>query len=183
MKDDDLENRRGLLLFHINRSIRYHNSRRYFFHILNIIKSILTILFAGITLYQLGIKGGEPKSWFIGICVFTMVIVAADLVLNFSACANTHNNFKNKWIDLEAACSSAPYTEDALLGLSSIKVKIEHEEPAVYEAVNLMAHNIEARALDLEDSEIWVIPKPIRATRHLYPWSNIMDYVKRKSDT
>jgi hypothetical protein len=126
----------GDLAFDIRRSVRYHDRRRVHFERLHRLTNVTTILLAGVVLMELGGEGSP--TWVRVLAAAGALIGAVDLVVGFSRRADTHHNFKRRFIALEQELDAA--TPD-LEKIRQQRLAIEAEEPPIYRALDLLCHN------------------------------------------
>jgi len=146
-EEETLERRRFLLLFGVQRSIRYHARRRSHFDQLNRMTVLISLLFGSATFAALlGKLGGDAAVlWFAGVVT---VASAIDLVLGSSVRARGHHDFERRWTALEQELVRVGEYDDARLReFLEKRLSIEADEEPALRVLNIMCHNELTRAI------------------------------------
>lgn len=136
------------LLFDVRRSVRYHDRRCAFFEQLHRITGVLTILLAGSVLFEIA-RPGDTASWLVALSVAAAVLAASDTVIGFAARAGLHRTLKQRFIGLETAILAGSGSEADHL---RTRLAIEHDEPPIYRALDLLCYNEMLHAEGYPDS-------------------------------
>ncbi len=179
-----LRNRRYKLSFYIGRSIRYHEARQHFFWKLHLATSMLAVLMAGSTLYQLG-SSGVPEWWLVSISLGTSLLLIIDFVVRFAESSVKHKSFKSDWVKVGNQLKRLPDVEDELKShLKNFQMidgeisNIEATEPPGYGALDLICHNMQAMSDKQAREVVYDIPWWARWTCNFFRWENIMQISK-----
>jgi hypothetical protein len=130
------------LLFDVRRSVRYHDRRCAFFEQLHRVTSVLTILLAGSVLFEIA-RPGDTAPWLVALSVAAAILAASDTVIGFAARAGLHRSLKQRFILLETSILAR---SGSLADHQRVRLGIEHDEPPVYRALDLLCYNEMLRA-------------------------------------
>lgn len=171
---EKLLDRQHELLFHVGRSVRYHDRRRAFFEALHRISSVFVVLLASSVFLDLLGSASERPWWITGIALMAAIFAAFDIIVGFSRFATLHHDLKRRFIQLEIEISTQDVTQQNLRSQQAECLRIEQDEPPVYRALDLLCHNELAHAKGYTDKAHFftVDPWP-RFTRHFYHWANL----------
>jgi hypothetical protein len=129
------------LLFDVRRSIRYHDRRKAFYDRLHHITSLLTILLAGSVLFDWA-KDGNTAQWMLVLSTIAALLAALDMVIGYSNRANLHSSLRERFAALEIEMVTGESDDhEAWTNYQRQRLLIEKDEPATYQALNLLCHN------------------------------------------
>jgi hypothetical protein len=123
----------------VRRSIRYHMRRERFLRTCHRWVSFINVLSGSATVSLLLAN----KSFEVVAQATALVVVfvsTLDLVINFSAQADTHHTLRRRFCELEQAMECAPGSE-ALTKCRQKRSAIEADEPPIYRALDRLAYN------------------------------------------
>jgi hypothetical protein len=129
------------LAFAVNRSLRYHSLRRAFFERLhNFAMFLTTIGGSGVVVSAFADAGLGPQ----GFGVVVAVAAGLDRAFNFSRKASLHSSLYQRFSDLAAKLDGAKNVSDAdIRSWKAERRRIEKDEPAVIDVLNIMCRNAE----------------------------------------
>lgn len=177
MKRSDMSHEQYALLFHVRRSIRYHDRRRTYFERLHHITSALTILLAGSVLFDLA-KPGDSPGWMIILALISGFLSIFDMVVNYSSNATKHHDLKKRFGDLEIAIKTGNNEDATWKAHHKELLSIEKDEPPIYRALDLFCHNELLRADGFKQDEpngaqFAKLSRYQWITRHIFHWADI----------
>ncbi len=153
-------------LFHVRRSVKYHDHRRRFFE--NVLNVALFLAFAsGPALVFLAVAALEPPAAGAGTggwlqyapAVLTSIFTGAALVARVGAKAREHNELKVEFIrlrqDMERRRRDAT-DEDAVADWIAQRLAIETKEPPINRIVDALCHNEVVQSMGAKDKTQYV---------------------------
>ena len=153
-------------MYHVRRSVKYHNHRQRFFE--NVLNLSLFLAFASgpafVFLAMLAVEqpvvGSESNEWIKYIpAVLTSVFTGAALVARVSTKANLHNELKIEFIrlrqDMERRRGEAT-DENVVADWTAHRLAIETREPPINRVVDALCHNEVVQSMGIKDKTEYV---------------------------
>lgn len=159
-------NRKHNLLWGIRRSIRYHDRRKSFFEWCHTMTTLLAILLGSATFFSLMREFVELQ---MASAALVTVTAALDLVLGFSRKAWLHDDLKRRFLALEIRT----LREEDTASLEEERLRIEADEPAIMEALDILCHNdlLKSGGYEKSDGNYLQLPWWQSLTANFINWS------------
>lgn len=151
------------LLFHIRRSIRYHNCRRRFFDNLNTTSQLISIIAGSATVFAVISNLGIAPY----VAAVVTIFSAFNLVVSPTRKSILHADLAKRFIDLEESITGTEVvTEREIREFKRQRLRIERDEPVVLRCLDTLCHNEQLRAdgygeehfLTLNRRQRWLAP-------------------------
>ncbi len=140
-------------LFHVRRSIRYHNRRRLFFDRVSKCSDALTAIFGSATIITLV---STLNNIYANICAaFTAVLSSINLVFSTKEQARLHHDLARDFIHLEKTMIKMEenLSTEKLIEAQIKILDIEAEEPPILRVLDVICHNELCKAMGYGKSE------------------------------
>ena len=158
------------LFFGIRRSIRYHDRRVAFYTGMHHLTGVLTVLLAGSVLFDVARPGNNP-SWLIILALLAAVLSAIDVVVGYAAKSGLHRDLKRDFNALEARIVLE--TDGDWDQYRVERLRIEQNEPPIYQALDLLCHNEVLRSDGAEGKYYVTMTWWQQMTRHIFHWADL----------
>jgi hypothetical protein len=141
---DKLEEQRFTELFHVKRSVRYHNTRRQFYEWLDRFSTGISLVFgsaAGAAALS-SLPYGTSLAVFSGF--FVAIVSAFTLVMSAVSSARVHHELSMRFLQLELEITAVPpanTTPEHIRDWIHKRRRIDADEPPTMKAIDVMAHN------------------------------------------
>lgn len=152
------------------RSTRYHDRRLAFYKSLESIINTLTLLFGSAAIAAL--LGSDKSALAVTMSVLVAIGSFIALTMRPATMAEVHSRLKQRFVAMsQILVDVRPDDEDKLRAAEKERLDIEREEPPIYRALDLLAHNelCLARGKDSPDC-LYVVPWWMAATANLVNW-------------
>ncbi|HEY2975896.1 MAG TPA: hypothetical protein VGJ48_25505, partial [Pyrinomonadaceae bacterium] len=128
------------LLFHVRRSIRYHDKRRGFLEGFQKTKSLVAIVVGSAAMVTLMNSIANRVLMIAALAVG--ILSAIDLVFGVNAKAREHSDLRRRFIDLEKEIIGiAAPTASLIREMEQKRRTIEADEPSILRALDAICHN------------------------------------------
>lgn len=148
--DTELEQEHYEMMFHLRRSVLYHNYRRNFYDMLQLLTTFFSILMSSATVATI-LSNHKTSSMVISLVVAS--INAVNLVLRSSEKGRLHTDLAKRFIEIEKSLVSCETITNEVLRKCNVDIlAIEADEPPVKVLLNARCHNEILRADKADDS-------------------------------
>lgn len=150
MRINDISDDLWMVLFGVQRSVRYHDRRCRFYDQAHTVTAALSLLLGSASVASLA-QGSDALRLAAMIGSGLVAVLASfDLVIGYARKAREHADLKRRFIALEADMTKAP-DDDLLSAYKSRRLEIEADEPPKMHALDILCHVELARAYGMED--------------------------------
>lgn len=175
-------------LFHLRRSVKYHDYRQRFFeNVLNVslflaFASGPALVFLTLTAYEPSAGAGGMKEWLrYAPAVLTSIFTGVALIARAGTKAREHSELKVEFIrlrqDMERRRKAAT-DEDAVAEWTAERLAIETKEPPINRVIDALCHNEVVQSMGIEDKTQYV--RVLVWHRLLGPYTRYFDNGLRK---
>lgn len=161
MVDDEISTKWHALDFLVERSIRYHMRREGFFDFASRVVLFIATLLGSATFLALV---NENQFWAQAAALTVTLASAFDLVFGFNGKARQHYELRKRFVRLQQRMLCDPDAK-ALEEMTRERLDIEADEPPIFRALDLLAHNEVMRSRGYDERD------PANAPHfHHLPW-------------
>lgn len=148
--EPELEQEHYEIMFHVRRSIRYHNYRRDFYDTLQLLTTFISLLMSSAAVATV-LSNHKTSSMVISLVIAS--INAINLVLRSSEKGRLHTDLAKRFIEIEKNLISCEIVTNEILRKCNADILvIEADEPPVKVLLNARCHNEILRADKADDS-------------------------------
>jgi hypothetical protein len=163
------------------RSVRYHMRRQGFFERWHQFNAFMTLMSgsAGFALIALGAGTGPAML----LTAVVAVISALDLLGAPSTRARLHHDLRRRFTELLIAANECDGSAKKVTRLDGVRKRIENDEPPVFRALDILAHNDLCAARGIDPSKpnaFYSLPTYMRLTAQIVRWDSAGAMMKMK---
>lgn len=155
------------LLFEVVTAALYHRSRLAWFSGLHRVGMFINTL-AGTGAVAAVVSADKATA--LAVALLLAFVSAANLAFDFAGLARKHEDCRRLYHDLAAELEEAGADEKTVHRLRARMIRASASEPTVYEAVQAVAFNAAIRSLGRDAGEEFMLSRPQRLLRHLWPF-------------